>query len=397
MAPRRGGGVHIGGGSSSSSGGSGSSCSGCDDPMAAQFYHLYTTGSVYGMLVVNAILAAALLVACFVNRRPVAKLALLAALLFLAGCVFQCVRWGLVVPDNWVPHGYRFESSVVVLLQRLGWPAVLAALLRAVRPGRVLAAAAGLPGLLVLAALNVAYVVYDFLLSDLAVKDWEASGSGPYVLGDRDFGVLWTRGMVGRFTDQPGYVRRPSTWSRDWATRFRAWLMYTPPGSSGFRDRDTQIKIGIAADVMALVVVLAIGGLHVVTWRRQGKAELPRRRSFLAIAVGGLLLSSLFRVIVSARWILHNWRIITDTQLWDDWLAYFPDTDRSADFVPMPPYWLPGYRTTVEAFPVLQVIFEQIGPVLACVLIVLSMAAERQRARAVRQQQMPVKMQGQYS
>ncbi|OAA59464.1 hypothetical protein ISF_06399 [Cordyceps fumosorosea ARSEF 2679] len=398
MAPRRGGGSH--GGGSGSGSGSGLGCTGCDTPMSAQFFALYDTGSLYGMLVVNALLAAALLLPLYLNRRPLAKTALLATLLFFGGCVFQCVRWGLVVPDNWVPHGYRFEGSVIVLLQRLGWPTLLAALLLAMRPGKILGAAAG-SGVLLLAALNIAYLVLDFVISDGAVKDWLAGdslGGSPWRLGDRDFGVLWTRRMVKRFTDQPGYAAYPTTWSRDQATMYRAWLLYVPPGSAAYRNRDAQIKVGIAADVVALLVVLALGGLHVVTWHRQGKAELPRRRSFLAVAVAGLLLSATFRVVVSARWILHNWHVITDEQLWADWLAYFPDTNTMADWVRMPATWLPGYRTTVEAFPVLQVVLEQIGPVVACVLIVLSMAAERRRARELRHQQVGgMKMQGHYN
>lgn len=121
-------------------------------------------------------------------------------------------------------------------------------------------------------------------------------------------------------------------------------------------------------------------------------------QSLLAVAVGGLLLSALFRVVVSAGWFLPNWRVITSARLWGEWLAYFPVTDRTNDFVAMPPYWLPGYRTTVEGFPVVQVLLEQIGPVAACACIVLSMAAERRSRRVVRQQQVPgMKMQGQYS
>lgn len=64
----------------------------------------------------------------------------------------------------------------------------------------------------------------------------------------------------------------------------------------------------------------------------------------------------------------------------------------------MPPYWLPGYRTTVEAFPVLQVLFEQIGPVVACAFIVLSMGPERRSRSAVRQHEVAAaKMNNQYS
>ncbi len=274
MAPRRGG--SSGGGGSGSGGGI--SCSACDSPMSTLFFHLYSDANMYGQLVVNAIFAAALIAVSLLNRRPAAKLTHLATFCFFAACVFQCVRWGLSLPDDWVPHGYRYESSVVVLLQRLGWPVLLTALLRAMRPGKILAAGPWL-GVLVLGVLNLAYVVYDFILTDAAVKEWELGEvQGPWRLGDRDFALLWTKSMVGRFTDQPGYTPRPLTWSRDWATRFRAERLYLPADSSVFRNRDTQIKIGIAADVVALLLVLAIGGLHVVTWHRQGKAELPRRR-----------------------------------------------------------------------------------------------------------------------
>lgn len=405
MAPRRGG--SFGSGSGSGGSGRGPSCSSCDSAMSALFLDLYDNGNLYGMLVINALFAAALLVPLALNRRPLAKLALLASFLFFTGCVFQSVRWGLIIPDNWILHGYRVESSVVVLVQRLGWPAVLAALLRAMRPGR-LSAAAAWAGVLLLGVLNLAYAALDFVVSDAAIKDWETPPIG-WILGDRDWALLWTPGMVRSFTDQPTREHEPGTWSLNTA-RNRAWLLYLPAESGIFRKRDAQIKLGLAADVIALLVVLALAGVHAVTWRRQGKAELPRRRvstfdslfaqlprmflaansssqSFLAIAVGGLLLSALFRVIVSARWILPNWRIITNPDLWEDWLGYFPDTNTLSEYVRMPSDWLPGYRTTLGAFPVLQALFEQIGPVVACVLVVLSMAAERRAARAARQQQ----------
>ncbi|ATY66546.1 hypothetical protein A9K55_000680 [Cordyceps militaris] len=382
MAPRRGG--SFGSGSGSGGSGRGPSCSSCDSAMSALFLDLYDNGNLYGLLVINALFAAALLVPLALNRRPLAKLALLASFLFFTGCVFQSVRWGLIIPDNWILHGYRVESSVVVLLQRLGWPAVLAALLRAMRPGR-LSAAAAWAGVLLLGVLNLAYAALDFVVSDAAIKDWETPPSG-WILGDRDWALLWTPGMVRSFTDQPTREHEPGTWSLNTA-RNRAWLLYLPAESGIFRKRDAQIKLGLAADVIALLVVLALAGVHAVTWRRQGKAELPRRRSFLAIAVGGLLLSALFRIIVSARWILPNWRIITNPELWEDWLSYFPDTNTLSEYVRMPSDWLPGYRTTLGAFPVLQALFEQIGPVVACVLVVLSMAAERRAARAAGQQQ----------
>ncbi|KAL2203575.1 hypothetical protein CC79DRAFT_1371626 [Sarocladium strictum] len=371
-----------------------------DTPMRSMFFDLYAKSDVYGQLAVNAIFAALLLVVFFLNRRPAAKLVHVAAFCFFAACAMQCVRWGLVGGLNWVPRGYRYESSVVVLLQRVGWPVLLVALLRAMRPGKILGAGPWL-GVLVLGVLNLAYVVYDFLITSSSLKNlneydpFEGAKNNDFfldwvkhigwLLGDRDFSLLWTKDMVRRFTDQPEYVSDATWWSLDAVVHYRMERLYTPKGSTEFEQRDTQIKLGLAADVLALVLVVVIGGLHIVTWHRQGKAELPRRRSFLAIAIGGLLLSTLFRIIISAHWMLPNWAIITNLQLWDDWLAYFPDTDEAEDMVRMPSYWLDGYRTTVDGYPVLQVVFEQIGPVVACLFIVLSMAAERRSRRTVQQ------------
>ncbi|KAJ6787542.1 hypothetical protein PWT90_02797 [Aphanocladium album] len=396
MAPRRGGGggggsINIGGGSGGGS--EGIPCSICDTSLAATYIVKYPRADLFGMLIVNAIWAGALLLVFFINRRPAAKLTQFAIFCFFNACVFQSVRWGLILGYVPIPHGYRYEASVIVLTQRLGWVKLLAALVRAMRPGKILGAGPWV-GVFVLGALNLTYVVYDFILSDLAVKDWTAGSS--WTAGDRDFSLLWTEKMVGAYAYQLDEVY-PTTYNRDKALQ-RLWRVYLPQPYAQFKSRGIQVKIGVAADVIALLLVLVIGGLHMVTWRRQGKAEVPRRRGFLAIAVGGFLASSLFRVVISARWILHNWKIITNRQLWNNWLDYFPDTDQREDYVLMPDYWLPGYRTTVEAFPVLQVIFEQIGPVFACALVVLSMAAERQRFRAAKQQEAAaVKMQQVYS
>lgn len=379
------------------------SCSNCDSPMSSQFFSLYDNANVYGQLIVNAIFAAALLVVFFVNQKPAAKVVHVSTFCLFTACIFQCVRWGLIIPDNWIPHGYRWESTVIVTMQRIALPVVLGALIRAMRPGKILALGPWL-GVVVLSVLNLAYVVFDFMLTDSAIKAWVESGDGPWRLGDRDFSLLWTKSMVGRYTDQPAYSRWPINWDLSSVVRYRVWLLFDPSEPKVIDSRDAQIKIGLAADTVALLVVLAVGVLHLITWRRQGKAEVPRHRTFLAVAVGGLLLSTLFRVITVANWILPNWRIITNVKLWNNWLSYFPDTNRMEDYVLMPPYWLPGYRSPVGAFPILQVIFEQIGPIMACGWIVLSMVAERRQFKMLKQQeamnmkmQMPTQMRGQYN
>lgn len=261
--------------------------------MRSMFFELYTTQDIYGQLAINAIFAALLLAVFFLNRRPAAKLVHLATFCFFTACVLQCVRWGLVGGYNWVPRGYRFEASVIVLLQRLGWPVLLFALLCAMRPGKMLGAGPWL-GILVLGVLNLAYTVYDFLICSSALKnldqyipfdgatdndfflDWVKDIR--WLLGDRDFSLLWTQSMVGRFTDQPKYVSDATWWNLDAVIYYRLQRLYLPRGSTGFQERDTQIKLGLAADVLALVLVVAIGSLHVVTWHQQGRAELPRRR-----------------------------------------------------------------------------------------------------------------------
>lgn len=274
MAPRRGGGIHIGGGGSV--GGGGIKCTNCDTTLNSMYFNLISDANTYGQLIPNVIFAAALLGVFFINRRPAAKLAQLATFCFFTACVFQSVRWGLITHNIEIPHGYRCEASIIVMMQRVGWPVLLAALLRAMRPGKILGAGPW-AGLFVLSVLNVTYVVYDFILTDLAIKDFKMSEVF-WSLSDRDFGSLWSKSMVDRFTDQPEDNDYRIKWSQDDALRYRAWNVYMASGSPNRKDRDTQIKIGLAADVVALLVVLALGGLHAVTWRRQGKAELPRRR-----------------------------------------------------------------------------------------------------------------------
>lgn len=241
------------------------------------YFDLYSNTNLYGQVVVNAIWAATLLVVLlFINRKPAAKLVQTASFCFFTACIFLSVRWGLMIAVNWVPHGYRFEHSVVVLMQRLGVPILLAALIRAMKPSKILGAAPWV-GVVILAALNITYIVYDFLLSDASVKEWNHTG-GPWRLSDRDFAELMSKSMVGKYSDNPEYRKYATVWSLDDITRFRLWLMYDPTEPTIMHNRDIQIKIGLAADVIAMLLVLVIGGLHIVTWHRQGKAEAPRRR-----------------------------------------------------------------------------------------------------------------------
>lgn len=88
-----------------------------------------------------------------------------------------------------------------------------------------------------------------------------------------------------------------------------------------------------------------------------------------------------------AHWLLPNWKTINTFSKWEPWLEEFPDTKDLDDYKHAPSFWLEGYRTTTEAFPILQAIFEQLGPVLACLFIAMSMANERQSFRANKEQE----------
>ncbi|KAK4211622.1 hypothetical protein QBC37DRAFT_389539 [Rhypophila decipiens] len=423
MAPRRGGGSG-GGSSGSSSSGSSSSCGSystypCSSELnfmyGVRWRPLWSQGENYGQLIMACIWAAALLISLFcllravgLNKKtaapstathpgepvptpaPTSKpprgsgwpLQTGMALLFVS-FVFLAVRYGIISSEANVLIGYRYESSIVVLLERLALPLIFFGLSQLATPptsSRVLMLLK-VPYLLFLAAytiLNMAYLILDFLISASAVEFFKEEWS--WRLGDRDFALIMTKGMVEAAKTNglgtgfaPGHVRE---------------MMYDYEDEPAYlNNRWIQIKIGVAADAVAVVLALVLLGLVVAAFGFGGSGihKRGRRLGLLLVAAVGMYLSTLFALVVSAHFVHHNFGVITEAGNWFDFILSYGETEPDyyglTDYIP-PEGFLTGYRTTVDGFPVVQAVLWPLGVVLACIAAVSLVRAEaKEQAR----------------
>lgn len=256
MAPRRG-----GGGGGGGRGGGGSSCDPMksDFPCTTQLHYIYgsrvasqfTQSELYGQVVLYSIWCLALVVIYFFSVKPQHRWLpglRLGILSYICAYIFLIVRYALIISESDVPFDYRYESSVVVMLERLG----MVFLLGGAFPGpeaRHVTKLVFWPFLAILAALNIAYFVLDFLISADAIAAMKDSITWSWHLSDRDFGLINTPHAInelimnGRTRLSPYYVEERMydiSDERGWQTR-----------------RDAQIKTGVAADFLALI--LAVG------------------------------------------------------------------------------------------------------------------------------------------
>lgn len=69
---------------------------------------------------------------------------------------------------------------------------------------------------------------------------------------------------------------------------------------------------------------------------------------------------------------LHNWEVVNTLKQWQDWIETYPEGDLLDVFATYSPPkdFLKGYRLLVTGFPIVQAVIEQIGIVVACVLLV---------------------------
>lgn len=263
MAPRRG-----GSGGGGSSGGSSSSCS-SDYPCTSELNFIYghrpnslwNNDELYGQLVASIIWGIAFVI-LLALKRPRKKWYLLSSLvLFFAAFAFLSVRYGIIVGGNNVPIAYRYEHSIVVLLERLAMPLLLLAVHTETAPGLLSKAVFRIAAAIYM-AVNVAYAAYDFLVSADALENFKNEG-WVWRLGDRDFILTMTDSMITELKTgstgtglSPGYVR-----SR----------IFDILGTDNYMDhRDTQVKVGLAADAFAFVLVLLLGVFVVLTvWKRK--------------------------------------------------------------------------------------------------------------------------------
>lgn len=274
MAPRRGGGGGIGTGNGG--GGSSSSCT-SDYPCTSdlqfiygyRFTSLYSDSDVIGQIVLFAIWSVALIALLLLlnHRWKSAWLPLLISMgSFLASFILLSVRYGLIVGERSVPIEYRYESSVVVLLQRLAMVFLFATVHWELQP-RTLSKIVYWIGLAAYAALNVAYLVYDFIISSEALKQFKDDFE--WHLSDRDFSLTCTPGMIEKL--------KTSSLGGSLAPDYIELRMFDPAATDYLHDRDIQVKIGVAADALAVLLALVIGVLVLITWWRWRKNNLLSR------------------------------------------------------------------------------------------------------------------------
>ena len=114
---------------------------------------------------------------------------------------------------------------------------------------------------------------------------------------------------------------------------------------------------------------------------------------FIIVAVVGLLLTTLFRLIVVAHFVYWNWMMMTSFEQWGRFFLEYPGRDGPLDDVVPPDGFLPGYRTTAMGFPIIQAFFEPFGVILAITGVVLvgmaEMGARRKEAMGAYMQGAP--------
>jgi hypothetical protein len=198
----------------------------------------------------------ALLVLFFYALKMKGRFLQLAILSYLCAFIFLVVRFSLILAEADVPIGYRHESSVVVLLERLGQVFLFAAAFPSPEARRFTKLVFW-PLLGILAALNVAYLILDFLISAFAIDAWKEDWHWRF--SDRDFGLVNTPHAIYQLLMNGDSNLSPF---------FVEGRMYDVLDEHGWQTRrDTQIQIGVAADFLALAlavflsVVAAVPGL----------------------------------------------------------------------------------------------------------------------------------------
>ncbi len=81
----------------------------------------------------------------------------------------------------------------------------------------------------------------------------------------------------------------------------------------------------------------------------------------------GLVLATLFQLIVTAAFILPNWKVITSGRQWRQWSDENEDTPSGEVLAG----FLNDYRTTVNGFPVIQAVILPLGLIIACIAMVM--------------------------
>ena len=240
----------------------------------------FSDGELQGQIAMSVLWAVFIIVLLLLSlirgrpRRGILAL-YLASLAFLISFILLAVRYGIVSADWDVPIGYRFESSVVVLLQRAGLSLLFLAVSLQLHPANLVTRVGLGLGVAVYAVLSVVYVVFDFIVSSEGLAGFQDNER--WRVGDRDFAMTMDGAMIKQAkTNAFGGGLNPVVIEES---------IFDDEATDYLRDRDRQIKIGLAADVIAFILALTLLVLVAVTWFRRRKIgfEGPRNVSRLPV------------------------------------------------------------------------------------------------------------------
>jgi hypothetical protein len=274
MAPRRSG---SGGNSNTSSSGP-STCynsNGDRYPCSVEFYYnygdidgpLYSNTDLRGQLISYACWVLITFVVLIMSLKPGARLLQMAMLSFLTSFAFLCARYALLLTASEVPIAYRFESSVVVLMWRLGMIALLTSTLPS-PTGKACKIYVG-TGLVVYATLSIVFVVFDFIISSIAVEGFKTSPLDyGWKITDRDFGLTLTQAMLNVLQDNSRYYGDTGYYV-GYDNDFVQDKMYDVYDGVFHQERGQQARIGVAADILALVLVVSMFFIAVAVYSGQ--------------------------------------------------------------------------------------------------------------------------------
>lgn len=209
---------------------------------------LYSEAEMYGQLVVYIIWALILVGLLVKSWKSKTRMWLLQSAMFSFVCAlaFLCARFGTMVADTSVPIGYRFESAIVDMTWTAGLVLLFATLIhytKAWKPLRLGFWAVWL----IFAALSIAYVVLSFVLAGYGLnhfkEDWR------WHISDRDFAQTLSKAAIDRLK-RNGSIGLVFSYIQS--------LVWDIIDDGYAHSRDIQIKLGLAADIIAFLLALAL-------------------------------------------------------------------------------------------------------------------------------------------
>ena len=210
----------------------------------------YSSGEMYGQLVVYiiwALVLAGLLVKSWTMKTR-AKLLFSALATLLCSSAFLCTRFGLIVADASVPIGYRYEAAIIDLLWKGGIVLLFATLVHYTKLWKPLRL--GFWAFwAIFAVIHFAYVVLSFILSNDAMNNFKQVEPYNWHYSDRDFGLTYSSSQIDRLKIN-GRVGLRFSHLQD--------VIGNVVGETYQDHRSTQVKLGLAADVLAFILAIAL-------------------------------------------------------------------------------------------------------------------------------------------